>query len=141
MKKSEEVKEAIRQEILQRRCVYIPDDIKIGEQHKPYVLIQDLKRDYEDLKAKAIWKLIITKRQYEKIRKKYHNTGASSVNEKRLKIQLARTIRFLDVINQRIHKVEALEVVAIHLSLTYEQRAKISNVFKISHKDFYECLE
>ena len=102
------------------------------------MLIQDLKRDYEDLKANAIWKLIITKRQYEKIRKKYHNTGASSVNEKRLKNQLARTIRFLDVINQRIHYVEALEGEAIHLSLTYEQRAKISNVFKISHKDFYE---
>ena len=119
MKKSEEVKEAIRQEILQRRCVYIPDDIKIGEEAKPYKLIQDLKRDYEDLKAKAIWKLIITKRQYEKIRQKYHNTGASSVNEKRLKIQLARTIRFLDVINQRIHKVEALEGESIHLSLIH----------------------
>ena len=124
MKKSEEVKEAIRQEILQRRCVYIPDDIKIGEEAKPYTLIQDLKRDYEDLKAKAIWKLIFTKRQLEKIRKKYHNSGASSVNEKRLKIQLARTIRFLDVINQRIHYVEALEGEAIHLSLTYEQTVK-----------------
>ena len=124
MKKSEEIKEAIRQEILQRRCVYIPDDIKIDEEAKPYTLIQDLKRDYEDLKAEAIWKLIITKRQYEKIRKKYHNTGASSVNEKRLKIQLARTIRFLDVINQRIYKVEALEGEAIHLFLT---RAKSKN--------------
>ena len=124
MKKSEEVKEAIRQEILQRRCVYIPDDIKIDEEAKPYTLIQDLKRDYEDLKAEAIWKLIITKRQYEKIRKKYHNTGASSVNEKRLKIQLARTIRFLDVINQRIYKVESLEGEAIHLSISYEQREK-----------------
>ena len=124
MKKSEEIKEAIRQEILQRRCVYIPDDIKIGEQHKPYVLIQDLKRDYEDLKANAIWKLIFTKRQLEKIRQKYHNSGASSVNEKRLKNQLARTIRFLDVINQRIHYVEALEGEVIHLSLTYEQTAK-----------------
>ena len=138
MKKSEEVKEAIRQEILQRRCVYIPDDSKIGEEAKPYKLIQDLKRDYEDLKAKAIWKLIITKRQYEKIRKKYHNTGASSVNEKRLKNQLAHTIRFLDIINQRIHYVEALEGEAIHLSITYKQRAKISNVFEISQKDFYE---
>ena len=124
MKKSEEVKEAIRQEVLQRRCVYIPDDPKIDEEAKPYKLIQDLKRDYEDLKAKAIWKLIFTKRQLEKIRQKYHNSGASSVNEKRLKIQLARTIRFLDVINQRIHYVEALEGEAIHLSLTYEQTAK-----------------
>ena len=138
MKKSEEIKEAIRQEILQRRCVYIPDDPKIDEEIKPYKLTQDLIRDYEDLKAKAIWKLIFTKRQLEKIRQKYHNSGASSVNEKRLKIQLARTIRFLDVINQRIYKVEALEGEAIHLSLTYEQRAKISNVFDMSHKDFYE---
>tara|TARA_B100000676_G_C17758971_1_gene670543 strand:+ start:117 stop:542 length:426 start_codon:yes stop_codon:yes gene_type:complete len=138
MKKSEEVKEAIRQEILQRRCVYIPDDPKIDEEAKPYKLIQDLIRDYEDLKANTIWKLIFTKRQLEKIRQKYHNSGASSVNEKRLKIQLARTIRFLDVINQRIYKVEALEGEAIHLSLTYEQRAKISNVFDMSHKDFFE---
>lgn len=138
MKKSEEIKEAIRQEIIQRRCVYIPDDPKIDEEAKPYKLIQELIRDYEDLKAEAIWKLIITKRQYEKIRKKYHNTGASSVNEKRLKIQLARTIRFLDVINQRIYKVETLEGEAIHLSQTYEQRAKISNVFEISNKDFFE---
>ena len=124
MKKSEEIKEAIRQEILQRRCVYIPDDPKIGEEAKPYMLIQDLKRDYEDLKAKAIWKLIFTKRQLEKIRQKYHNSGASSVNKKRLKNQLARSIRFLDVINQRIHYVEALEGEVIHLSLTYEQTAK-----------------
>ena len=138
MKKSEEVKEAIRQEILQRRCVYIPDDPKIGEEAKPYNLIQDLMRDYEDLKAKAIWKLIITKIQLEKIRKNYHNTGASSVNEKRLKNQLVHTIRFLDVINQHIHYVEALEGEAIHLSISYEQRAKISNVFEISKKDFYE---
>ena len=138
MKKSEEVKEAIRQEILQRRYVYNPDDLKTDEQLKPFKLIQDLIRDYEDLKAKAIWKLIFTKRQLEKIRQKYHNSGASSVNEKRLKIQLARTIRFLDVINQRIYKVEALEGEAIHLSLTYEQRAKISNVFDMSHKDFFE---
>ena len=124
MKKSEEIKEAVRQEILQRRFVYIPDEPKIDEQIKPYKLTQDLKRDYEDLKAKAIWKLIFTKRQLEKIRQKYHNSGASSVNEKRLKNQLARTIRFLDVINQRIHYVEALEGEAIHLSLTYEQKAK-----------------
>ena len=47
-------------------------------------------------------------------------------------------LRFLDVINQRIYKVEALEEEAIHLSLTYEQRAKISNVFDMSHKDFFE---
>ena len=124
MKKSEEIKEAVRQEILQRRFVYIPDEPKIDEQIKPYKLTQDLIRDYEDLKAKAIWKLIFTKRQLEKIRQKYHNSGASSVNEKRLKNQLARTIRFLDVINQRIHYVEALEGEAIHLSLTYEQTAK-----------------
>ena len=94
MKKSEEIKEAVRQEILQRRFVYIPDEPKIDEQIKPYKLTQDLIRDYEDLKAKAIWKLIFTKRQLEKIRQKYHNSGASSVNEKRLKNQLARTIRF-----------------------------------------------
>lgn len=136
MKKSEEVKEAIRQEILQRRYHYNPDVLKKDEQLKPIQLIQDLKRDYEDFECKIIWKILFIKRKLEKVQQKSLTTGVTSVNEKRLSNQLAGAEWFLNLIRDRIQYVEAIDWEAFQLAQTYEQRAKISNVFDMSHKEY-----
>mgnify|MGYP006102461067 FL=1 len=136
MKKSEEVKEAIRQEILQRRCVYNPDLLHKSEEFKPLMLIGDLRGDYESFKYKIIWKILFIKRKLERINEKTKNTGVSSVNKKRLKNQLSDAMKILEVIRNRMHYVEALDKETLYLSFTYKQRAKISNVFDMSFKDF-----
>ena len=136
MKKSEEVKEAIRQEIKQRRYPYNPDFLKKDELLKPIQLIQDLKRDYEDLECKIIWKILFIKRKLEKVQQKSLTTGVTSVNEKRLSNQLAGAEWFLNLIRDRIQYVEAIDWEAFQLAQTYEQRAKISNVFDMSHKEY-----
>tara|TARA_B100000965_G_C19175191_1_gene576399 strand:- start:163 stop:585 length:423 start_codon:yes stop_codon:yes gene_type:complete len=136
MKKSEEVKEAFRQEILQRRRVYNPDLLHKSEEFKPLMLIGDLRGDYESIKYKIIWKILFIKRKLERINEKTKNTGVSSVNKKRLKNQLSDAMKILEVIRNRMHYVEALEKETLYLSFTYKQRAKISNVFDMSFKDF-----
>ena len=136
MKKSEEIKEAFRQEILQRRRVYNPGLLHKTEEFKPLMLIGDLRGDYESIKYKIIWKILFIKRKLERINEKTKNTGVSSVNKKRLKNQLSDAMKILEVIRNRMHYVEALEKETLYLSFTYKQRAKISNVFDISFKDF-----
>ena len=101
------------------------------DKSKPTYLLWDLKRDYKTLMCQISWKILFIRRKLEKVQQKYHNTGASSVNERRLKYQLVRTIRLLDIIKDRLHYVERSEELERLLVQTYDQRANISNVYDL----------
>ena len=130
MKKSEEFHEAIRKETRQRRRPALTEYTK-DEEYLPVKLAYDLQQDYETFMCEIAWKILFLKRKLDRIKLKSLPNGVPSLNEKRLKKQLAAAESLLNVIKGRMQYVEVVDKVEWELMDTYEQRSGISNVFDL----------
>jgi len=130
MKKSEEIEEAIRKETRLRRRPALTEYTK-DEQLLPVRLTYDLQQDYETFMCEIAWKILFLKRKLDRIKLKSLPNGVPSLNEKRLKKQLAAAESLLNVIKDRLKYVEAIEKWEWELVHTYDQRAGISNVYDL----------
>ena len=83
------------------------------------------------------WKILFLKRKLDRIKLKSLSNGVPSLNEKRLKKQLAAAESLLNVIKEHLKYVEAIEKWEWELVHTYDQRAGISNVYDLYLQKLY----